>query len=336
MRIALVNIPFRAPAEYGSEWITVPPQGYGGIQWMVANLMRALLEKGHAVALLGAPGSPRAGPLHTVADAATPAAVASWLAAEAYDVVHDHSDGAIFSAEWSRGAFLSTHHLTGKPKTATNAVFLSEAQKAMAGQPAAPVVRLPVDVSRHVFRERKRDYLLFLGRVSPWKGALEAARFADAVGLRLYLAGPHWEEDYLASILRRHGANTEVLGEVGGRDRLELLADARAVLVMSQPVPGPWGGIWSAPGASVVSEAAASGTPVISSDNGCLPEITPHVGVVVPAGERLSSRQARDVLARLPAPAFVRAAAEREWGSHRIASQYEDLYARVMRGERWN
>ncbi|HEV2844755.1 MAG TPA: glycosyltransferase [Thermoanaerobaculia bacterium] len=303
---------------------------------MVANLMRALLEKGHAVALLGAPGSPRAGPLHTVADAATPAAVASWLAAEAYDVVHDHSDGAIFSAEWSRGAFLSTHHLTGKPKTATNAVFLSEAQKAMAGQPAAPVVRLPVDVSRHVFRERKRDYLLFLGRVSPWKGALEAARFADAVGLRLYLAGPHWEEDYLAAILRRHGANTAVLGEVGGRDRLELLADARAVLVMSQPVPGPWGGIWSEPGASVVSEAAASGTPVVSSDNGCLPEITPHVGVVVPAGERLSSRQARDVLARLPAPAFVRAAAEREWGSHRIASQYEDLYARVMRGERWN
>lgn len=336
MKIALLNIPFRAPAEYGGEWITVPPQGYGGIQWLVAHLMNALLERGHEVALLGAPGSPRVSPRQTIVDAATPEDVAAWLASQDYDIVHDHSNGAIFDPSWSRTGYLSTHQLTGRPQNPVNAVFVSAAQRAAAGMPGAPVIRHPVDLRQHLFREEKEDYLLFLGRVSPWKGALEAAQFAEAAGLPLYLVGPHWEEEYLATILRRHGGNTRVLGDVGGNRRLELLARARAVLVFSQPVAGPWGDLWCEPGSAVVSEAAASGTPVISSDNGCLSEITPHVGIVIPAGRSVTADQAEAVLAALPPAAAVRAAAEREWSSLKIAAQYEDLYARIGRGERWS
>lgn len=335
MKIALINVPYLSSSLGGNEWITVPPQGYGGIQWMVAHLMEALLARGHEVALLGAPGSLQISRRHTVVDAATPEAIAAWLSAEHYDVVHDHSNGMVFRPEWSNGAFLATHHLTGRPRNSVNVVFLSEAQRSAAEQSSAPVVRLPVNVNRHLFRAEKEDYLLFLGRISPWKGALEAAQFAEAAGLPLYLVGPHWDEDYLTAILDRHGENTRVLGDVGGRERLQLLAGARAILVLSQAVAGPWGDVWSEPGASVVSEAAASGTPVIASDNGCLPEITPHVGVVIRSGHAVSPREAENLLARLPAPADVRAAAAREWDSFKIAARYEDLYEIVMRGAGW-
>ena len=38
-------------------WIPVPPPGYGGIEAMVALLCEGLVERGHDVTLLAAPGS---------------------------------------------------------------------------------------------------------------------------------------------------------------------------------------------------------------------------------------------------------------------------------------
>jgi hypothetical protein len=53
------------PYRYGlnpAQWISVPPQGYGGIQWVAAAIIDGLLKCGVEVLLIGAPGSPeRAG-----------------------------------------------------------------------------------------------------------------------------------------------------------------------------------------------------------------------------------------------------------------------------------
>src|SRR5262249_45697667 len=154
-------------------------------------------------------------------------------------------------------------------------------QRTGAGSATAPVIRLPVNPQRYLFTDKKQDYLLFLGRVSRHKGVKEAATFAAAAGLPLRVAGPSWEPDYLAEVTARHPDTVEYVGDVGGHRRLELIAGARAALVMSQPVPGPFGDLWSEPGATVVSEAAVSGTPIISTANGCLPEIVPGVGVIL-------------------------------------------------------
>jgi hypothetical protein len=115
-----------------------------------------------------------------------------------------------------------------------------------------------------------------------------------------------------------------------------LLAHARALLVMSRPFEGPWNRRWSEPGATVVSEAAASGTPVISSENGCLAEITPHVGSVIPVSADLTSRMATDILNNLPSPSRVRAAAIREWGHVRIAAEYVAVYRSCLEGAQWS
>jgi glycosyltransferase involved in cell wall biosynthesis len=207
----------------------------------------------------------------------------------------------------------------------------------MAGSAAAPVIRLPVNPDRYIFNTVKEDYLLFLGRVSPHKGALEAATFAAAAGLPLRIAGPAWEPDYLMRVLDSHPETADYIGEVGGHERLDLIARARAMLVMSQPVVGPFGDLWAEPGATVVSEAAVSGTPVIATPNGCLPEIIPGIGHLLDSctSDRLTASAADGILAGLPDAHIVRKRAIERWGHVHIAAQYTALYGKAVAGATW-
>ncbi len=328
MKIAMVNPPFRLPTDE-SRWITVPPQGYGGIQWVVAHLVAGLLELGHEVALLGAPGSPDGHPNLSVIPVAEQSEMRSWLRTAQVDVVHDHSDGKV--APLAGTAFVSTHHLTSRPVHQAGCVYLSRAHRThCGGGAAAPVIPIPVDPSRYAGPAAKEDFLLFLGRISPHKGALEAAAFARAAGLPLVLAGPSWEADYHDQIMDEYGDGVRLAGEVGGDERRRMLATARAILVLSQPTIGPWGGIWCEPGATVVSEAAASGTPVIATANGCLPEIVPPVGALVGYGCDFEPADAKHCLNELPSPAEVRAEAVRRWNHVAIARRYVEIYRRAL------
>jgi glycosyltransferase involved in cell wall biosynthesis len=335
MRIAMLNPPYRLPGD-PSRWITVPPQSYGGIQWVVATLIDGLVAAGCTVALHGAPGSPKVDGLevHDVVDAP---GVTRWLKDNHVDIVHDHTDGVLPPSLDGIPA-LSTFHLTGCPRRRANCVYVSKAQRERADSESAPVIRLPVNPDRYLFEDRKDDYLLFLGRVSRHKGVIEAAEFATAAGVPLRVAGPSWEPDYFADLTERFPRTVEYEGAVGGRRRLELLAQARAVLVMSQPVAGPHGQTWSEPGATVVAEAAVSGTPIVSTANGCLPEIVPGVGAVLPSDTARECRRmaADDVLANLPGPHEVREVAIARWGHQRIAAEYLQAYRRLLSGEVWH
>lgn len=336
LRVAVINPPFPSPTQPG-RWITVPPEGYGGIQWVVAHLLDGLLALGHEVCLLGAPDSRSFHPRLTVIPAATQAEIRAWVGRASVDIVHDHTNGIVGPGDTKPGvAYLSTHHLTGQPKYPATCVYLSSAQKGNAdATERAPVIRIPVNVSRYEIAKRKDEFLLFLGRVSAHKGALEAAAFARAAGLPMVVAGPSWEPAYRAQVEDMGGTSVRFLGEVGGSQRLDLLARARAVLVLSQPKASPWGGTWCEPGATVVSEAAASGTPVIATSNGCLPEIVPHVGHLVPFGTAFDPAAARELLKVAPEPTALRSKADALWGHVRIASEYLDVYQAVISGACW-
>ncbi|MEU0924592.1 glycosyltransferase [Streptomyces malaysiensis] len=332
MKVAMVIPPYRYGAD-PSQWITVPPQGYGGIQWAVATLMDGLLEAGREILLLGAPGSPMREGI-TVSAAVEKADIHAAIEEFAPDIVHDHSNTAALPPGGLRPT-VSTHHLKGVPERRTNGIYLSRAQRTAAGSVSAPVIRLPVNPARYQFEEKKDDYLLFLGRVSAHKGVREAAVFAHAADVPLTVAGPAWEKDYLDALLADFPHTVRYIGEVGGRARTELIARARAQLVLSQPRGGPFGERWIEPGATVVSEAAASGTPVIASDNGCLPEIVPGVGIVLPVGRDITPRDAKRVLETLPTPQAVREVAVERWGHRTIACEYLAVYKRATSGEVW-
>lgn len=333
MRIAIINPLYRYGADE-SRWITVPPQGYGGIQWVLANLISALADDGHKVLLLGAPGS-RATPNVSVSGATTTETMREHLERFAPNIVHDHSQTLSLDV----GApTVRTHHGAGPAPEPERCTYLSRAHRrdARASSPQAPVIPLPVDPRRCTFDADKDQYLLFLGRVSAHKGVREAARFARAAGRQLIVAGPVWERPYAQDLLENCNGTVRFVGEVGGDQRRHLLARAEALMVLSQPHGAPWGGTWCEPGATVVSEAAASGTPVIASDNGCLPEIVPGVGHVL-AGDidALTGNQARAILRALPAPRDVRRVALARWGHRLIARRYVEVYRDVIGGANW-
>src|SRR3954453_338033 len=103
IRVAVVNVPIAAPWLGEGVWITVPPQGYGGIQWVVAHLVEGLLDLGHHVFLLGAPGSNSRTRLEVIDEAGTPSEIRQWLAVNtnSFDLVHDHSNGEVFDRQFA-------------------------------------------------------------------------------------------------------------------------------------------------------------------------------------------------------------------------------------------
>lgn len=335
MNIAMINVPIETPWLGQGSWVTVPPAGYGGIQWVVTNLIDGLLELGHHISLLGAPGSVSNHASLVVLDLGKTEDILTWLASHSVDMIHDHSNLIPLEALSPTKPYVSTYHLTGVPRNPVNAVYCSLAQRKAAGCSTAPIVRIPVNPARYKFSAEKEDYLLALCRVSPWKGVLEAAQYAEAAGLPLVLAGPAWERGYFDTVISRFHHVVDYKGEVGGMERLNLLAKAKALLVFSQSVMGPWGQIWCEAGATVVSEASVSGTPIIARDNGCLPEIVPHVGVVIPTGEEIGPERVRETLNRLPSAERVRNVALREWHYLKIAQEYEEIYMQVIGGKTW-
>jgi hypothetical protein len=74
---------------------------------------------------------------------------------------------------------------------------------------------------------------------------------------------------------------------------------------------------------------------VISTDNGCLAEITSKVGYVLPEQELQNLEKWRDVLSLLPSADEIRETALQEWGHIKIAKQYEMLFNDVIRGAEW-
>lgn len=319
------------PLKRETGWVRVPPLGYGGIQWGMVHLMDGLLDRGHRVTLLGAPGS-EPDPRIDVPDVAEDDDIVAWLNDVRPDAIHDFANFSTFHESVPPGsAFCRTWQMTGAPPGDGNTIYVSEAQLRAAGVDEGVVIPLPINVARYSLAERKGDYLLFLGRISEWKGAYEAAALARFLDVPLKMAGPVWEPEYFDRIMADF-PEAEWCGEVGGEQRARLLSEARALAVLSQPVPGPWGQMWCEPGATVVAEAAASGTPILASDNGCLPSLMPGVGVVVGSGTNFTDAS---VLDKLPSPSAVRQAAATRWDYRALADENVLVYERCERGDRW-
>ena len=121
-----------------------------------------------------------------------------------------------------------------------------------------------IDPDDYAFADDKEDFLLFLGlarrRV---KGVDRAERIARAAGVRLVIAGGR--RFHLSPRIRSVGLEDD-------RQKRDLLSRARALL---NPIR------WEEPFGLVVVEALASGTPVLASRRGAMPElITPEVGIL--------------------------------------------------------
>ena len=122
------------------------------------------------------------------------------------------------------------------------------------------------DLRDFVYSKEKQDYMLFLGRIGEGKGVHIAIQLANACKKKLVIAGP----DMYNTLRKFEGVESEYVtyvGQVGPKDRAELLSQAQCVLTPST---------FLEPFCGVHVEAMLSGTPVVSSDWGAFSEYNLH------------------------------------------------------------
>ena len=123
------------------------------------------------------------------------------------------------------------------------------------------------DLDDFAFCPEPQDYLLFLGRIGPGKGTQIAVQIAEALDVRLVVAGMGEVTQDMARTDRPISEYVEQIGVVGPERRAQLLSRAEATICAS---------LYLEPFCGVQIESMLSGTPVISTDWGAFAEYNIH------------------------------------------------------------
>jgi glycosyltransferase involved in cell wall biosynthesis len=336
-------------------WIPVPPPAYGGIEAVVALLCDELHARGHEVTLFAAPGSRSPAQVCSPLERAHGDQIGSSLhesdhvgstydaidraAAEGqpFDIVHDNSGfTAVAMAHRVSAPVVHTLHAPFNEETQpfytrhghkARLVAISRFQLAHApeGVRVADVVPNPVRVGDWPFQTDKDDYLLWMGRMDPAKGAHRAIAAARQAGIPLVLAGPvqPGQEDYFRHEIEPHidGRNVVYTGEVGGTRRIELFARARGFLM---PIR------WAEPFGMVMVEALACGTPVIAFPEGAAREIVIDRENGFHVADEQAMAEATRRLQEID-PARCRQSVASRYDAGIVAAGYEAVYRSAIR-----
>jgi len=334
--------PFRI-AVIAPPWFEIPPQSYGGIESVVYWLARGLLERGHDVTLVGAggdhtgarfvqtfaePPSPRLG--ESFPEVYHAALAARALEGLEFDVVHDHSlAGPLLACGRTIPTVVTAHgpvdgelgDYYGSLGPLVRLVAISDSQREIA--PDLPWIRTVhngIPVGEYPYREAKDDMVLFLGRMGTQKGAHLAIEAARQAGFPLIVAAKCQEpvevRYYEEEVVPRLGSDVEVLWEVCGDQKKELLGRARCLVFPIQ---------WNEPFGLVMVEALACGTPVVALKGGSVQEILEDgvTGFVCRDVSELAEGIKR---ANVLEPSACRARAEELFDVPAMVGGYEDAY----------
>jgi glycosyltransferase involved in cell wall biosynthesis len=328
---------------------SVPPETYGGTEWVVHYLTEELVKMGHRITLFAAGDSRTSAELVPVAPRSLRLAK-QYLSRHAYlaagletlyrrradfDLVHFHIDYVHLPLVRHVGIpCVTTLHgrqdLPGLPElykefSEMPLVSISNAQRR-----PLPVARwagtvyhgLPSDLYK--FSMQKGSYLAFLGRVSEEKGIIDAIEISKRSGIPLKIAAKidvDNKDFFYANVskLLDHPL-IEFIGEIGEAQKSEFLGGALALLF---PIS------WPEPFGLVMIESMACGTPVIAYKCGSVPEIIDNgrTGFIVSGLE-----EALDVLPRVQhlSGAMCRHTFERRFTSRLMARDYLNVYEQVL------
>jgi len=337
MRIALIAPPF----------VSVPPRKYGGTELFIAQLAEGLQKLGNEVVVYANGESTVGVPVRwlyeksqwpiqgEVYDSLKDLNHATWAVADAArtcDLVHINNAPGLCSSRFVNLPYVYTiHHPHEDGLTQFYSYFprisyvtISDFQRQRETRlPSVRTIQHGIDLSQYRLQESKEDYLAFIGRIAPVKGAHLAIEVARKAGIPLKIAGEVQPifRDYYDRQIKPHvdGKFIEYVGEADLQDKNELLGKARAMLFPIQ---------WDEPFGLVQIEAMACGTPVLALPGGSVSEIV-RDGLSGYVGTSVAelARRASDLA--LPA-ATVRQYVEANFSLDRMVSRYAELYEEVV------
>jgi len=285
----------------------LPVEGYGGTQRVVEALVRGLAAHGHRVTLIAQQGTklPAASKIIEVLPRKLHDADLSPFVPDDADVLHAHF---VVKQAPPNVPFVQTLHGNWKPDVAPppNNLFLSRDHARRYG--STTFVYNGLDPAEFFLRRRKEKWDLFLGRLHSAKGYHWAVEAAKRTGRRVIVAGG-WRPTFSAAV--------KYVGEVDGGRKRALLARARCLWMPAQ---------WDEPFGLTTIEALFSGTPVLATRRGALPEVlTPQVGAFADTLDEMI--EAAESIAR--DPDACRAHAERYFSHLVMAQEYVRMYEAV-------
>ncbi|HEV8123631.1 MAG TPA: glycosyltransferase [Gemmatimonadales bacterium] len=287
----------------------LPVKGYGGTQRVVVWLARGLAQLGHRVSLIAGAGSkvPEATliPLDLKRVRGTGFDITPLLP-PGLDIVHS------FSPSMRRPAapFVATQEGNSRPGLTAPAdvIFVSANHAERNGRTA--FVYNGIDPAEFRYQAVKEDYDFFLGRLHKEKGYAMAIEGALRTGRKLVIAGG-WRPSFRRLV--------RFLGEVDGEEKAKWLSGARCLWMPAQ---------WDEPFGLTLAEALMSGTPIIGTHRGSLPEIvSDDVGGL---GDSLDELVAIAERINLIDPAACRARAERHFSHQVMAEEYLRFYQHFL------
>jgi len=292
----------------------LPVRRYGGADRVVVWLARGLAERGHRVSLLAAAGSevPEATlvPVNP-GSARKPGFDLAAALPPGVDVVHAHRP---IEAPRNGVPSLWTHHGNTPPDK------LDSLPPGMVCLSANHAVRHHsnvfvyngLDPSEYTFQVAKAEFDLFLGQLHTSRGYSWALEGAKRTGHSLVVAGG-WRPSFRRDL--------RYVGEVDDSEKIRLLAEARCLWMPAQ---------WDEPFGLPLIEAMASGTPILGTPRGALPEIvTPNTGAL---GESLDDLiELRGRIGEID-PEQCRHRVTTYFSHQTMAEGYERMYGAVVAG----
>jgi glycosyltransferase involved in cell wall biosynthesis len=323
---------------------SVPPRGYGPWEQVASTLTEGLVARGHDVTLFATADSTTSARLHAECPAGYEEAAG--IDAKVYEGLHDAAlferagDFDIISNQFDFLP-LTYSRLVATPVVTTihgfsserivpvyaayddiaHYVAISEANRHPSLTYDA-TIHHGIDLTQFAVGRGDGGYLLFLGRIHPDKGTDVAIEVARRSGMPLVIAGVVHDEAYFRERVEPQvdGVHVRFVGAVGPVDRDRLLGGAAALLHLIS---------FSEPFGLSVVEALATGTPVVATRMGSLPELirdgvtgflVADADAAVDAVAALASLDRRD----------CRSDAETRFSAERMVTDYESLFARIL------
>jgi glycosyltransferase involved in cell wall biosynthesis len=297
----------------------IPVKKYGGTERIVQWLAAEFVSAGHKVCLVGLPGCDLPG----VTSIAATSAPEAWRAIPAdVDIVHFHSwePPAHFGKPWIYTLHGNSETPDSLPR---HTVCISADHARRHGRQV--FVYNGVDPSEFIYQEKKSDHLLFFSKVRRRvKGARRALKLAKTYQQDIVMAGGYrFDLLKVGGLIDSLRPGVSFKGELGGAKKAAAFSEAKALLF---PID------WEEPFGLVVIESLLSGTPVVATRRGSLPElINDSVGAFFDTDEQFPAALAQATSCK---PSDCRDWAVAHFSSQVCAQNYLKLYERVLQDSR--